>query len=101
MKRLLPLILTAMLLLCCMSGTALAENKFVFDRTVNTVFENEELPLVLNREGDCADAGDLTFKSSAPRIATVDANGLLTAHQPGNAGSSLLLHAQHGQHKAH
>ena len=91
MKRLLPLILTVMLLLCCMSGTALAENKFVFDRTVNTVFENEELPLVLNREGDCADAGDLTFKSSAPRIATVDANGVVTGVSKGQATITATL----------
>ena len=39
MKRLIPLILTVALLLCCMSGTALAENKFQFDKNINTVFE--------------------------------------------------------------
>ena len=65
MKRLIPLILAVILLVCGLSGTALAENRFYFDKTVNTVFEGEELQLVLIREGDCADEGQLTFKSSA------------------------------------
>ena len=34
MKRLIPLLLTAMLLLCGVSQTALAENLFHFDKTV-------------------------------------------------------------------
>ena len=54
MKRLLPLFLTVVLLLCGMTGTALAEDKFYFDKTVKTVFEGEELQLVLIRQGNCA-----------------------------------------------
>ena len=76
MKRLIPLILTVALLLCCMSGTALAENKFQFDKNINTVFENEELQLVVIREGTYAEDGELTFKSSSKKIATVDENGV-------------------------
>ncbi|MBR6668955.1 MAG: Ig-like domain-containing protein [Clostridia bacterium] len=91
MKRLLPLILTVMMLLCCMGGTALAENKFYFDRTVNTVFENESLYLVLNREGDCAEEGELTFKSSAKKVATVDENGVVTGLAKGQTTITATL----------
>ena len=78
MKKLLPLLLTVILLLGCMSTTALAENKFYFIKSVNTVFENESLPLELIREGECAEEGELTFKSSAKKIATVDEEGVVT-----------------------
>ena len=91
MKRLIPLILTVMLLLCCMSGTALAENKFQFDKTVNTVFENEELQLVIIREGTYAEDGELTFKSSSKKIATVDENGVVQGLAKGQATITATL----------
>ena len=91
MKRLIPLLLTVMLLLCCLPGAALAENKFFFDRTVNTVFENETLQLVLNREGDCAQDGELTFRSSAQRIATVDADGVVSGLTKGQSTITATL----------
>ena len=91
MKRLIPLFLTVVMLLCCMGGTALAENKFYFDRTVNTVFENEELQLVLYREGDCAADGELTFKSSAKKVATVDENGVVTGLAKGTTTITATL----------
>ncbi len=77
MKRLIPLVLTILVLVCGMSGAALAENRFYFDKTVNTVFEGETLQMVLVREGDCAEDGELTFKSSAKKVATVDENGMV------------------------
>ena len=91
MKRLIPLILSVMLLLCCLPGTALAEDKFYFDRSVNTVFENEELQLILNREGACAEDGELTFKSSARRVATVDENGVVTGLAKGQTTITATL----------
>ena len=91
MKRLIPLILTVLMLLCCCTGTALAENKFYFDRTVNTVFENEELQLILYREGDCALDGELTFKSSARKVATVDEKGVVTGLAKGQTTITATL----------
>ena len=91
MKRLIPLILTVLMLLCCCTGTALAENKFYFDRTVNTVFENEVLQLILYREGDCALDGELTFKSSARKVATVDENGVVTGLAKGQTTITATL----------
>ena len=94
MKRLIPLLLTVMRLVCCLPGAALAENKFYFDRTVNTVFENEELQLILNREGDCALDGELTFKSSARRVATVDENGVVTGLAKGQTTITATLRGE-------
>ncbi len=91
MKRLIPLLLTVVLLLCCMTGTALAENKFQFDKTINTVFENEELQLVVIREGTYAEDGELTFKSSSKKIATVDENGVVQGLAKGQATITATL----------
>ena len=91
MKRLIPLLLTVALLLCCMTGTALAEDKFYFDKTVNTVFENEELQLVLIREGIYAEEGELTFKSSSKKIATVDDNGVVQGLTKGQTTITATL----------
>ena len=91
MKRLIPLLLTVMLLVCCLPGTSLAENKFHFDRTVNTVFEGEELQLVLNREGDCAEESELSFKSSNKKVATVDENGLVQGLSKGTVTITATL----------
>ena len=91
MKRLIPLILTVMLLLCCLPGAALAENRFYFDKEFNTVFEGEELQLVLNREGDCAEDGTLTFKSSNKKVATVDENGLVQGLSKGTVTITATL----------
>ena len=77
MKRLIPLLLSVLVLLGCLSGTALAENKFYFDKTYNTVFEGEDLQLVMIREGDCAEEGDLSFKTSNKKVATVDEYGVV------------------------
>ena len=91
MKRLIPLILTVALLLCCMSGTALAENKFQFDKNINTVFENEELQLVVIREGTYAEDGEPTFKSSSKKIATVDENGVVQGLAKGQTTITATL----------
>ena len=91
MKRLLPLFLTIVLLLCCMTGTALAENKFYFDKTYNTVMEGESLQLVMIREGDCADEGELSFKSSNLRAITVDQDGVIYGVGKGTATITATL----------
>lgn len=91
MKRLLSVLLMAMLLLTCMSGTALAENKFHFNSKINTVFEGETLELELIREGDCADDGELTFKSGNSKAVTVDENGVVTGISKGQATITATL----------
>ena len=91
MKRLIPLLLTVVLLLCCMTGTALADNKFYFDKTFNTVFENEELQLILVREGICAEDGTLTFKTSNKKVATVDETGVVQGLAKGTATITATL----------
>ncbi len=89
--RLFPLLLIVVLLLGCMSPAALAENKFHFVKTVNTVFENETLQLELVREGDCAEEGTLTFKSSAKKIAMVDEYGVVTGLTKGQSTITATL----------
>ena len=91
MKRLIPLLLSVLVLLGCMSGAALAENKFYFVKAVNTVFENETLQLELIREGDCAQEGELTFKSSSKKIATVDEEGVVSGLAKGQSTITATL----------
>lgn len=91
MKRLIPLLLTVLLLVCGLSGTALAENQFYFDKTVRTVFEGEDLQLVLVRTGDCALDGQLTYKTNAKSIATVDENGVLSGLSKGEVTVTATL----------
>ena len=91
MKRLIPLLLSVLVLLGCMSGAALAENKFYFVKAVNTVFENETLQLELIREGDCAQEGELTFKSSSNKIATVDEDGVVSGLAKGQSTITATL----------
>lgn len=91
MKRLLTLALTALLLLGLMTGTALAENKFYFDKDYSTVFEGETLQLVMIREGDCADEGELTFKSSNQKVAKVDEDGVVEGVKKGTATITATL----------
>ncbi len=92
MKRLIPLFLAMLLIFSGLSCAALAEaDKFTFDRTVNTVFENEDLQLILIREGNCANDGELTFRSSAQRVATVDENGVVTGLSKGQTTITAKL----------
>ena len=89
--RLFPLLLIVILLTLGMSGTALAENKFYFDKTFNTVMEGESLQLVMIREGDCADEGELSFKSSNLRAITVDQDGVIYGVGKGTATITATL----------
>ena len=89
--RLIPLLLIALLLVCGMSGTALAENQFHFDKTNNAVWEGMEIPLILVREGDCAQEGELTFKSSNTKVATVSEDGVVYGVKKGTATITATL----------
>lgn len=91
MKRVIPLILTVLMLVCAMCTTALAENQFHFDKTVRTVFEGETLQLVLVRAGDCAEPGELTYTTSSAKIATIDENGVVTGLTKGQVTITAKL----------
>lgn len=91
MKRVIPLILTVLMLVCAMCTTALAENQFHFDKTVRTVFEGETLQLVLVRAGDCAEPGELTYTTSSTKIATIDENGVVTGLTKGQVTITAKL----------
>lgn len=91
MKRTIAMLLTVLMLLLLGSTAALAENKFYFDKNFSTVFEDGVLQLVLIREGDCADEGELSFVSSNRRAATVDENGLVYGHQKGTSTITATL----------
>ncbi len=91
MKRLLPLLLTALMLLTLLPGAALAENKFYFDKNYSTVFEGETLELVLIREGDCAEEGSLSFTSSNKKAITVDQDGMVYGVGRGTATVTATL----------
>ena len=93
MKRFLPVLLAVMLLLVMMTGTALAENKFYFDKNYSTVFEDETLQLELIREGDCADEGQLSFQSSNQKVLKVDQDGVVFGAQKGTATVTATLKA--------
>ena len=57
---------------------ALAESdRFALDKSVTTLFAGDTLQLTLQRAGRAAD-GEVTWKSSAEHIGTVDENGLVT-----------------------
>ncbi len=89
--RLIPLLMTVILLVLGTTTTALAENKFYFNKNYSTVFEGETLDLVLIREGDCAEEGTLTFKSSNQRVATVDEDGMIYGVNKGTATITATL----------
>lgn len=70
---------------------ALAEgDRFAFDKSVTSLFEGDTLQTVLERAGNARE-GTLTFKSSAPHIATVDANGLVTGVSKGRVSITATL----------
>ena len=89
--RVIPLMLVVLLLVFGMSGAALAENKFYFDKTNNAVWEGMEIPLILVREGDCAQEGELTFKSSNTKVATVSEDGVVFGVKKGTATITATL----------
>lgn len=91
MKRMIPLLLTVMLLVLGLTGTAMAENRFSFDKKSGTIFEGETLQLTLIREGDCAEEGKLSFKTSSKKVATVDENGLVQGLAKGRVTITATL----------
>ena len=90
MKKLSLLIVTLILALC-VALPALAEADFTFDRTVRTVFEGQTLQLQLIRQNGALEEGTITYSSSAPKIGSVDENGLVTGHKKGEVTITATL----------
>ena len=84
MKRLLIPLAAVLLVLCAVLPAGAESNRLQFDRSVNTVFEGETLQTLLIREGQPAE-GEVTYTSGNVKVATVDANGLVTGVSRGQA----------------
>ncbi len=72
----------ALLLALCLTGTALADQNFTFVEHRFTVFEGQTLTIELLRQGDALQ-GDVTWTSANQKVASVDANGVVTARSKG------------------
>ena len=78
MKQRIVSLLILLVLAFSLTLNASAETtSFAFDKTTVQLFEGETLATVLTRSGDAAE-GEVTYTSSAPRNATVDASGVVT-----------------------
>ena len=77
MRKLLALLMVS-LLCAALCVPALAETNFMFDLSVKTLFVGNTLQLTLDRAEGALEEGPITYTSSAPRVASVDENGLVT-----------------------
>ena len=82
MKRFLLLLSLGLALALCLCAVALADQDFTFSEHKFTVFEGENLEIPLLRQGEAA-KGEVTWTSSNQKVATVDANGVITARTKG------------------
>ena len=96
-RRLIPLLIAAMLCICAFA--AAEGDTLAFDTGVSQVIEGDTLQTVLTREGDAA-GGELTYKSSDARVASVDENGLVTAVKKGNVTITASVKTDKKTYKA-
>lgn len=75
-------------LLMALPGSA--ENAFRFDKDVNLVFEGETLQTILTRVGD-TENGEVSYSSQNTKIATVDANGVVTGITKGKTNITAAV----------
>ncbi len=64
-------------------SAALAANEFKFEDKSITLFEGEQSDTGLVREGACAEEGEITYASAGEKIATISADGTVTAVKKG------------------
>ncbi len=98
MKKL--LIALMLLGLLCAAMPALAEESALkFDKNVNTVGEGETLQTVLDRTGEAAE-GKVTYTSSDKKLATVDADGVITGISKGQVTITATVKGASKAYKA-
>ncbi len=91
MKKILSLVLTAMLLAAAWMVPAMADgDRFAFDRSVTSLFVGDTLTLSLERAGNAAQ-GNVSYKSSARQNASVDENGVVTGLKKGSTTITATL----------
>ena len=91
MKQRIVSLLVLLAVTLSLTLTASAEaTTFAFDKTTVQLFEGETLATALTRSGDAAE-GEVTYTSSAPRNATVDASGVVTGLQKGRTTIALVV----------
>ena len=83
-------------ILCVLAGLlialpALAADTFTFSEKSVTMFEGETVSIDITRDGKYADGGEITYKSANPKIATVEADGTVTALLKGNTTITASL----------
>ena len=84
MKKLMVCLL-ALLICVTLTVPAMAANVFLFAEKNISIFEGETFATVLRREGIYEEDGEITYVSSRPSVATVDADGTITAVSKGFA----------------
>lgn len=84
MKKLMACLL-ALLICVTLTVPAMAANVFLFTERNISIFEGETFAAALRREGIYEEDGEITYVSSRPSVATVDADGTITAVSKGFA----------------
>ena len=82
-KRIVSFLLFLGLILICVPGPT-EGNSIKFENNACTIFEGESVQTVLVREGEAV-SWDVSYESSTPKVAAVDANGLITGIFKGQA----------------
>ena len=90
MKRKLTAILMVTVLVLLAAAPAMAANIFAFAERTITIFEEEEVTPVLNREGTFEE-GEIEFSSGNPKVAVVSADGTVTAVGKGKSTITAAL----------
>lgn len=85
MKKCLMICLLAAVFCLTAAVPALAANTFLFTEKIITLFEGESAQTALKREGNFDGEGEIVYTSSRETIATVSADGMITAIAKGRA----------------
>ncbi len=83
--------LLVLIALLMVSAAALAADPFRYAEKSLTLFEGETAQPELIREGTAAEGGTLTFRSTAENVASVDAEGRITALKKGQTYLRAVL----------
>ena len=88
-RKMLAVLSCALALFLCASP-ALGADELSFNESAVSLFEGERKTLTLNVAADLQ-GGEVTYKSSAPKVATVDASGAVTGVAKGAATVTATL----------